>query len=164
LSLGFCNHSPPCPRGGLHRHCAPGSPASAPLRSPPSTFLSVGGGCSRISSFGTPQGAHHRRLQLQWWPLPDLPPAPPRGPAINVFSFGGDPYRTCRQHPPGGPPSTSSTSVWLLPFLPLAPSEGPPLTYSTSWFYDTFTGAATGAACCGSFVGEGFGLLVTSYG
>jgi hypothetical protein len=31
-------------------------------------------------------------------------------------------------------------------------------------FYDTFTGAATGAARCGSFVGDGFGLLVTSYG
>jgi hypothetical protein len=30
-------------------------------------------------------------------------------------------------------------------------------------FYDTFTGAATGAARCGSFIGEGFGLLVASY-
>jgi hypothetical protein len=27
-----------------------------------------------------PQGGHHRRLQLQWWPLSDLPPALPRGP------------------------------------------------------------------------------------
>jgi hypothetical protein len=27
-------------------------------------------------------------------------------------------------------------------------------------FYDTFTSAAIGAADCGSFVGEGFGLLV----
>jgi hypothetical protein len=32
------------------------------------------------------------------------------------------------------------------------------------WFYDTFTGAATGAARCGSFIGEGFGLLVANYG
>jgi hypothetical protein len=125
LSLGFCNHSPPCPRGGLHRQCAPGSPAPAPLRSPPSTFLSVGGGCSRISSFGTPQGAHHRRLQLQWWSLPDLPPAPPRGPAINVFSFDGDPCRTCRQHPPGGPPSTSSTSVVVAAVLAASTPRGP---------------------------------------
>jgi exosome complex RNA-binding protein Rrp42 (RNase PH superfamily) len=32
------------------------------------------------------------------------------------------------------------------------------------WFYDIFTGAATGAVRCGSFVGESFGLLVVSYG
>jgi hypothetical protein len=32
------------------------------------------------------------------------------------------------------------------------------------WFYDTSTGAATGAACCGSFVVEGFDFLVASYG
>jgi hypothetical protein len=31
-------------------------------------------------------------------------------------------------------------------------------------FYDTSTGAAIGAAHCGSFVGEGFGLLVIGYG
>jgi hypothetical protein len=30
----------------------------------------------------------------------------------------------------------------------------------SKWFYDTSTGAATGAARCGSFVGEAFGLLV----
>jgi hypothetical protein len=34
----------------------------------------------------------------------------------------------------------------------------------SKWFYDTFTGAATGAAHCGSFVGGVFGLLVASYG
>jgi hypothetical protein len=34
----------------------------------------------------------------------------------------------------------------------------------SKWFYDTFTGVATGAAPCGSFVGEGFGLLVASSG
>jgi hypothetical protein len=33
----------------------------------------------------------------------------------------------------------------------------------SKWFYDTSTGAATGAARCGSFVGGGFGLLVASY-
>jgi hypothetical protein len=33
----------------------------------------------------------------------------------------------------------------------------------SKWFYDTFTGAATGAARCGFFVGDGFGLLVVSY-
>jgi hypothetical protein len=30
----------------------------------------------------------------------------------------------------------------------------------SKWFYDTSTGAAIGAARCGSFVGGGFGLLV----
>jgi hypothetical protein len=34
----------------------------------------------------------------------------------------------------------------------------------SKWFYDTFTGAATGVARCDSFVGEGFGLLIVSYG
>jgi hypothetical protein len=33
----------------------------------------------------------------------------------------------------------------------------------SKWFYDTSAGAATGAARYGSFVGEGFGLLVVSY-
>jgi hypothetical protein len=33
----------------------------------------------------------------------------------------------------------------------------------SKWFYDTSTGAATGAARCGFFVGRGFGLLVASY-
>jgi hypothetical protein len=32
------------------------------------------------------------------------------------------------------------------------------------WFYDTFTGTAMRAAHCGSFVGEGLGLLDVSYG
>jgi hypothetical protein len=34
----------------------------------------------------------------------------------------------------------------------------------TKWFYDTSTGAATGAAHYGSFLGRVFGLLVASYG
>jgi hypothetical protein len=34
----------------------------------------------------------------------------------------------------------------------------------TKWFCDTSTEAATGAACCGSFIGGDFGLLVASYG
>jgi hypothetical protein len=33
----------------------------------------------------------------------------------------------------------------------------------SKWFYDTFTGAATGATRCGSFIEEGFVLLVASY-
>jgi hypothetical protein len=33
-----------------------------------------------------------------------------------------------------------------------------------AWFYDIFTGAATGAARCGSFIRGTFDLLVASYG
>jgi hypothetical protein len=33
----------------------------------------------------------------------------------------------------------------------------------SKWFYDTSTGAAIGVACCDSFIGECFGLLVASY-
>jgi hypothetical protein len=33
----------------------------------------------------------------------------------------------------------------------------------SKWFCDTFTGAATAATRCGSFVRGDFGLLVTSY-
>jgi hypothetical protein len=32
----------------------------------------------------------------------------------------------------------------------------------SKWFCDTFTGAATATARCGSFIGGGFGLLVVS--
>jgi hypothetical protein len=100
-----------------------------------------------------PPGGRHRRLQLRWWPLPDMPTAPSRGPAIDVSNFGGGCCRTCRQHPPGGPPSTSSTSMvaavrhasstpqgayyrrlqlqwWLLPDLPAAPLKGPTIDVS----------------------------------
>jgi hypothetical protein len=58
-----------------------------------------------------PLGARHRCLQLRWWPLPDLPPAPPRGPAIDVFNSGGGRCQTCHQQPLGGPPSTSPTPI-----------------------------------------------------
>jgi hypothetical protein len=34
----------------------------------------------------------------------------------------------------------------------------------SKWFCDTSTDAAPGAAHCGSFVGEGFGLSVDIYG
>jgi hypothetical protein len=49
----------------------------------------------------TTQGDRHRRLQHQWWPLSDLPPAPPRGPTVDVFNIGGDRCWTCHQHPEG---------------------------------------------------------------
>jgi hypothetical protein len=65
----------------------------------------------------SPQGARHRRLQLRWWPLPNLPAAPPRGPAIDVTNSGGGRCWTCRQHPQGGPPSTSPTCYLPLEFF-----------------------------------------------
>jgi hypothetical protein len=34
----------------------------------------------------------------------------------------------------------------------------------SKWFYDTSTGTAMRAAHCGSFIGEGLGLSVVSYG
>jgi hypothetical protein len=76
----------------------------APSTSPSSVVAVVGPVAS------TPQGTRHRRLQLRWWPLPDLPPTLPRGPAIDVFNFSGGRCRRYRQHPKGVP-STSPTSV-----------------------------------------------------
>jgi hypothetical protein len=85
-------------------------------------FISSGGCCWPSAS--TPQGAHHRHLQLQWRPLPvyrhnppggppsvsstsvvatvGLPIATPRGPAIDVFNFGGDRCRSTNSTPRGG--------------------------------------------------------------
>jgi hypothetical protein len=81
-----------------------------PVGAPPSTSST-----SVVATVGptdsTPQGVRHRRLQLWWWPLSDMPPAPLRGPAIDVFNFSGGRYRICRQHPLGSPPSMSSTLV-----------------------------------------------------
>jgi hypothetical protein len=148
LSLSFCSHTSSCPRGGLRRRCAPRSLALAPPGGPSSMSSIFGGGrcrtlppappggpaidvfncgsgCCRTLPPPPPQGAHHRRLQLRWWPLPNIPPAPPRWPAINIFNFGGVHCQTCRQHPPRGLPSTSPTSGPSA----LAPPGGPPSTY-----------------------------------
>jgi hypothetical protein len=50
-----------------------------------------------------PQGACHRRLlQLQWWLLPKILTALPRGATIDVFfNFDGGCYQKYRQHPRG---------------------------------------------------------------
>jgi hypothetical protein len=86
--------------GGRCRTCRQQPPGGPPLMSPNSVVTATG----PVDSI--PQEARHRHLQLRWWSLPDLPPATPRGPAINVSNSGGGCCRTCRQHPPGGPPST----------------------------------------------------------
>jgi hypothetical protein len=109
---------------------APGSSALAPPGGPLSTFLSVDGGRSWISSSGTSRGPPSMFLSVdggrsrifssgtswipdgdRWWPLSEIPATPLKGPAIDFFNFSGGCCRTCRQHPPWGLPSTSSTSV-----------------------------------------------------
>jgi hypothetical protein len=77
-------------------------------RRPAIDVLNSGGGRCRTYR-QHPQGARHRCIQLQWWPLPDLSLAPPREPTIDVSNSGGGRCWTCRQHPPGGPPLTSPT-------------------------------------------------------
>jgi hypothetical protein len=112
---------------------APGPPAPVPPGGSPSTFLSVDGGRSQTFSSSTSRGpsstVSHRRLQLRWWPLSDLPSAPLRGPTVDVFNFSGGRCRTCRQHSLGGPLSTSLTSVVAATDLPSAPPRGPPSTF-----------------------------------
>jgi hypothetical protein len=90
----------------------------------PTIDVSIFGGSCWRTCRQHPQGPRHRRLQLQWWPLPDMPAAPLgallltsstsvvgvpghadstlQGPAIDVINFGGGRCRTCRQHPLGG--------------------------------------------------------------
>jgi hypothetical protein len=81
-----------------------------PLGGPPSTSLTPMVAAAEPAA-STPQGACHRRLKFRWWPLPDLPPAPRKGPTINVSNSDDGRCRTCCQNPPGGPPSMSPTSV-----------------------------------------------------
>jgi hypothetical protein len=110
----------------------PRSP-SAPPRGPPSMFLSIDGGHSRISVRGPaidvffnlssghyqthwqrPPGACHRcPLQPQWWLLLDPLVASSRGATIDIiFNLSGGHCWTRRQRPLEGPPSiSSSTSV-----------------------------------------------------
>jgi hypothetical protein len=111
---------------------AAAGPAASTPRGPTIDIFNFGGGRCRtcrqhpqgatinVSNFGGgrcqtccehPPGANHRRLQLRWWPLPDLLPAPLRGSVIDVSNFGGGHCRTSCQHPLGGPPLTSSTSM-----------------------------------------------------
>jgi hypothetical protein len=85
-------------------------PAGSTPRGPAIDVTNSGGGrCWTCREH--PQGGRHRRLQLWWWPLPDLPAAPPKGPAINVAKSDGGRCRTYQHHPPGGPPSTSPASM-----------------------------------------------------
>jgi hypothetical protein len=64
--------------GGRCRTCSQ-HPAGAPPSTSPTLVVAAAGPAAN-----TPQGVRHQRLQLRWWPLPDLPPAPASGPAIDV--------------------------------------------------------------------------------
>jgi hypothetical protein len=90
--------------GGRCQTCHQHSLGGPPSTSSTSVVAAVG------DTGSTPRGCH-RRLQLRWWSLLDLPPAPPRGPAIAVSNFSGGRCWTYHQHSPVSPPSTSSTLV-----------------------------------------------------
>jgi hypothetical protein len=106
LSIGIYNHSPPCLRAGSIGVALPDLQLRHLLGGRRRHFY-VDGGRSQTFSSGTsliPNGD-------RWWPLPEIPLAPPMGPVIDVFNFGGGRCWTYRQHPLGGPPSMSSISM-----------------------------------------------------
>jgi hypothetical protein len=100
-------------------------------RAPTIDVSNSGGGRCRTCP-QHPQGARHRRLQLRWWPLPDLPPAPSRGPAIDVSNSGGGRCRTSCQRPLGGLPSTSPTLMVVAVGPTASAPRGPAINVSNS--------------------------------
>jgi hypothetical protein len=112
--------------GGRCRTCRQQPPGGLPSMSPTPVVATA------EPADSNPQWGHHRCLQLQWWPLPDLPTAPPMGPAIDVSNFGGGCCRTCRQHPPRARHRRLQLQWWPLSDLPLAPPGGPPSMSPTS--------------------------------
>jgi hypothetical protein len=67
----------------------------------------------------------------QWWPLPEIQAAPPRGPTIDISNFGGARCWTCRQHPQEAHRRHLQHRWWPLPDLPPVPPGGPPSRSST---------------------------------
>jgi hypothetical protein len=57
----------------------------------------------------TPRGAHHQRLQLRWWPLPEIPTAPPRGPTIDILQLIVGPTYVFAASPEVGPVASVGT-------------------------------------------------------
>jgi hypothetical protein len=90
FSGGYCRTCRQHPQGVSRRHLLA-------LMVPSMSSTSVVAAARPAAN--TPQGGRHRHLQLRWWPLSDPPPALPRGPTTDIFSFGGGRYRTCCQHP-----------------------------------------------------------------
>jgi hypothetical protein len=137
-------------------------PMAMDARGPAIDVSDFGGGRCR-TYLQHPQGAHHRCFQLQWWPLPDLPVAPPkgppstpptpvvaaakpagstpRGPAIDVSNSGGGRCQTCRQHPQGARHRRLQLRWWPLPDLPTAPPRGPAIDVSLNFSGNTYQGA-----------------------
>jgi hypothetical protein len=54
-----------------------------------STFLSVDGGRSQISSIGTFQGVRRRRFLVLMVGAPESPAPPPREPSADVLQLSG---------------------------------------------------------------------------
>jgi hypothetical protein len=111
LFLGFCNHSPPCPRGGLCRHCASGSLALAPPGGPSSMFLRSWWALSdlqlrhlmdpRWEPVVAPSSMSSTLVVAAAGPCHQHPTD--GGPAIDVFNFSGGRCRTLPPAPPRGP-------------------------------------------------------------
>jgi hypothetical protein len=84
---------------------ATSSPRGPSLMSSTSVVANAGPAAS------TSQGPAHRRLQLRWWPLPDLLTAPPRGALSTSPTSVVTTVEPTGSTPQGGPPSTSLSSV-----------------------------------------------------
>jgi hypothetical protein len=119
LGGGCCRTRWQCPQGAHHRRCLLNLVADA-----------------AGPTGNTPQGARHRRLiQPGWWSLPDSPTPPPiGGSTIDVFNLGGGHCLTCRQRPPGDPPSTSSPTSMVDTAGPIdSVPRGPPSMSCSNW-------------------------------
>jgi hypothetical protein len=81
-------------------------------------FLTVGGGCFRISSSGTSQGP---AIDVSTSVVAAAGPATstPQGPTIDVFNFDGTRCRNCSQHPQGARHQRLRLRWWSRHFLAL---------------------------------------------
>jgi hypothetical protein len=73
----------------------------------------------------------------------------PGGPTIDVFNFGGGCCQTCRSTPTGAPPSTSSTSVVAAAGLAVSTHRAPPIdvfNFDGGRFLTTSFGTSRGPA------------------
>jgi hypothetical protein len=93
-------------------------------------FLTIDGGCSRIS-VSTHQGARHRRFLTLIVRTPGSPSAPAKGPAVERFlTIDGGRSRILQQHLPRAPPSTfSSIDGGCSRILQQHPPGGPTSTF-----------------------------------
>jgi hypothetical protein len=108
-----CHQHPP--RGGHHRCLQlwwwPLSDLAASTPQGPAINVLTSVVAAVESTASTPRGSVIIVFNFGGGRCRTLLLAPPRGLAIDVFNFRGGRCRICRQHPLGGLPSTSSTSV-----------------------------------------------------